>query len=236
MDTAAQISLTTWNSDVYEPSDDSFALVDALLEQLPTILREHTPRIVVEVGCGSGYVITSAARALRAAAAAAAGAPAGGAAGGPARGGGCSFVAVDVSGPALAATARTLAAHEVAGVDLVRSDLLTPLSRRLQGCVDLLLFNPPYVPTPDDELLRPGIARAWAGGHRGRLVIDRLLPLLPALLAPGGSCLMVTVLENEPEGIISEMAALGLAGSVVLQRFADEECLKIVRLQKPAAG
>ncbi|KIZ03071.1 Methyltransferase small, partial [Monoraphidium neglectum] len=191
---------------------DSFALVDALLQQLPGIVKAGSPRVVLEVGCGSGYVICSAAIALRQAAAAADRTP------------GSSFLAVDISAPALAATARTLAAHEVSGVDLVRSDLLGPLSTRLQGCIDLLLFNPPYVPTPDEEVERDGIARAWAGGYRGRRVIDRVLPLLPDLLAPGGHFFMVTVLENEPEG------------AVVLQRGADEECLKILHLRKDAGA
>ena len=38
------------------------------------------------------------------------------------------------------------------------------------------IFNPPYVPTPDDELTRTDIARAWAGGNRGRAIIDKFLP------------------------------------------------------------
>lgn len=233
-------------------------------------------RSVLEVGCGSGYVICSAALALAAAAPAAC----------------ASFAAVDINPAALAATAATLAAHGVAGVDLIQCDLLTPLARRLAGAVDLLvsgkksgrlgpiaqralpcmrrsplpcirklphpqiypqpglaltphthhpppffarnnpspqrfnppypsphidhpppcftfalctppqLFNPPYVPTPAEEVSRNGIARAWAGGDRGRVVIDRLLPQLPALLAPGGSCLMVTVQENDPDGAL----------------------------------
>jgi len=75
------------------------------------------------------------------------------------------------------------------------------------------LFNPPYVPTPDEEVERDGIARAWAGGHRGRRVIDRLLPHLGGLLAPGGHCFMVTVLENEPEDIIRQLAAQGISGN-----------------------
>ena len=38
------------------------------------------------------------------------------------------------------------------------------------------MFNPPYVPTPVEEVTQPGIARAWAGGPEGRQVIDAFLP------------------------------------------------------------
>jgi release factor glutamine methyltransferase len=64
----------------------------------------------------------------------------------------------------------------------------------------LLLFNPPYVPTPEEEVERGGIAAAWAGGWKGRRVIDRLIPLVPELLSENGEMLMVTVPDNDPKG------------------------------------
>ena len=41
------------------------------------------------------------------------------------------------------------------------------VERRLEGNVDLLLFNPPYVPTPSIEVGGTGIEAAWAGGEDG---------------------------------------------------------------------
>ncbi|KAJ7401473.1 hypothetical protein BTVI_95649 [Pitangus sulphuratus] len=50
----------------------------------------------------------------------------------------------------------------------VITDLVKGLSPRLNGKVDLLLFNPPYVVTPSEEVKGRGIEVSWAGGKQGR--------------------------------------------------------------------
>ena len=47
---------------------------------------------------------------------------------------------------------------------------------RLAGQVDVLLFNPPYVPSDESEMQGRDLSRAWAGGVDGRQVLDQLLP------------------------------------------------------------
>lgn len=48
-------------------------------------------------------------------------------------------------------TRDTLAAHGLQA-DVVVTDLVHGLEKRLAGSVDVLLFNPPYVPTPEYEV------------------------------------------------------------------------------------
>ncbi len=66
-------------------------------------------------------------------------------------------------------------------IECVKTDLLTTLKNRDFGEIDVLLFNPPYVPSEHTDIstkLVTGIDAAWAGGKRGREVLDRLLPQL----------------------------------------------------------
>jgi release factor glutamine methyltransferase len=63
-------------------------------------------------------------------------------------------------------------------VDIIRTHLVDALLDGLKNNVDVLIFNPPYVPTPEEEVGGCGIEAAWAGGENGRVVIDKFLPLV----------------------------------------------------------
>ena len=77
---------------------------------------------------------------------------------------------------------------------------------RLAGKVDVILFNPPYVPTPDDEVGGNGIEASWAGGKDGRVVLDKALPQIARLLSwPNGAAYIITVDDNMPEELAGRL-------------------------------
>lgn len=77
------------------------------------------------------------------------------------------------------------AAHE-RGVSAVRTDLVAALD----ATFDLVVFNPPYLPstdeTPDDSM-----SHALGGGETGRETAERFLEDVKRVLAPEGSVLLV---------------------------------------------
>jgi release factor glutamine methyltransferase len=155
---------------------------------------------------------------------------------GEVKGTGGQFVcyATDLNPDAVAATTSTAEAHGVsARVEVVRCDLMGPLKQRLRGTVDLLLFNPPYVLTPSEEVGRGGIAAAWAGGIDGREVLDRLLPDIGGMLAPGGTFLLLLLEQNKPKEVAAVLEAQGLTCKMMATCSADEERLHVMRALKP---
>ncbi|XP_018835674.1 methyltransferase N6AMT1-like isoform X2 [Juglans regia] len=205
----AQISLVSRHREVYEPCDDSFALVDALLADRNNLL-EHHPTLCMEVGCGSGYIITSLALMLGQKAA------------------GVHYIATDVNPHAVRVTNETLEAHGV-HAELLATDIASGLEMRLAGLVDVMVVNPPYVPTPQDEVGREGIASAWAGGENGRRVIDKILPIADNLLSDKGWLYMVMLTANNPSEICLQMREKGYAARIVIQRSTEEESLHVIK-------
>jgi release factor glutamine methyltransferase len=136
------------SAQIYEPAEDSFLLIDALEEDL-MFLQSMKPSVCVEIGSGSGVVITAVANAL---------------------GTNSRCIAVDINPVACTVTQGT-AQLNGAEVEVVAMDLLSGF--HWDNRIDVLIFNPPYVVTPSEEIWSKehgDISRAWAGGKRGREV------------------------------------------------------------------
>ena len=117
--------------------------------------------------------------------------------------------------------------------DILRSDCLTGLTDRLTGLVDLLICNPPYVETQEQEEGSDDIRASWAGGAVGRSLTDRVLSLLPRLLSKNGFSLIVLEQCNKPLDLMKEAGEkFDLKSSIVLQRRAGREFLSVVKFSR----
>lgn len=226
------LSEPRFRQQVYEPEADTFLFLEALEKDQEFLRTQVRHKRCVEVGCGSGTVITHLFAILMAPQ--------------------CpseqpvstQFAVVDVNPVALEATALTwestirkyfgpLASTSFGHNDLTAvpsgklvssihtveeeddtsvsqsdlpcvlqrycGDLLSPLPNDV--LFDVILFNPPYVPTSMEELQdaidqKDLITAAWCGGPQGRVVLDRFLDMLPKYLAPTGACYIVLIKEN----------------------------------------
>jgi release factor glutamine methyltransferase len=73
------------------------------------------------------------------------------------------------------------------GVNAVRTDLY----KGIRGQFDVVIFNPPYLPTEENERLHTWLNRAFDGGPTGRAEIDRFLDNIGTILPPCGRVLTV---------------------------------------------
>lgn len=209
---------------IYEPAEDSYLLLDTLSSVSETAyLSARFPisslsPLVTEIGTGSGVVLAFAnAHAVHIF--------------------GRSDIltlGIDINIHACRATAETIAiAGSEQKVDGKRSgsyvgnvvgDLQNGLRR---GVVDVLIFNPPYVPTPDLPTLpvsekdesreaansRPSDARpsyeddsaflalSYAGGEDGMETTNRMLDALPYVLSERGVAYILLCAHNKPEAV-----------------------------------
>jgi len=136
----------------------------------------------------------------------------------------------DINPIAAETCAKTAAQNKVPFQDVVVMDLETAM---VKGKMDVLIFNPPYVDTPSEEIESSLIARSWAGGKDGREVLDRLLPKVSDLLSGGGAFYLIAIKENRPNEICKALVASGMySASVIAARKAKNEELVVIKALK----
>ncbi|KAG5313726.1 HEMK2 methyltransferase, partial [Acromyrmex insinuator] len=194
---------------VYEPSEDSYLLVDALEADLE-ILHAMKPRICLEIGSGSGIVITALAMALKRH--------------------NVQFIAIDINPDACRATRRTSLINSV-DVDILQMNLLDCI--RIKYTFDIILFNPPYVVTEYNEVIDDRLVfKTWAGGKNGRQVMEQVFTIIPKILSDAGLFYLVVIKENDPEYILSAFKKLNMSGEIVHERKVRGEHLYVLRFCK----
>ena len=73
------------------------------------------------------------------------------------------------------------------GLEVVRADLFGGLKAKF----DLVIFNPPYLPTKEEERASGWINYALDGGKNGRETINKFIEMLKDHLNPNGRCLLL---------------------------------------------
>lgn len=168
---------------VYEPSDDSWLFMDALAEE-KIFLEALNPLICVEIGVGSGVLSACLSKIIDSK--------------------NVCFVGTDINPHALQLTRKTFEEDHIPVFELVRTSLVDGCDK-LKGNVDVLLFNPPYVLSSDDEIIsKDWILRACSGGKDGRRIIDLLLPKVESLLSRRGISVLCYFINNRSILFVSD--------------------------------
>jgi release factor glutamine methyltransferase len=128
-----------------------------------------------------------------------------------ARAGAATVTAVDLSTQAIAAAWLN---SRIRGIplELIRGDFTRLVGGRT---FDVVLSNPPYVPSRDKNVPITGPQRAWDAGCDGRAVLDRLCVSLPFLLNQRGTALIVHSVMCGTDVTLNQLRGLGLKASVV---------------------
>jgi release factor glutamine methyltransferase len=106
---------------------------------------------------------------------------------------------------------------------LVVKGVLSDLFSNVQGQFDLVVFNPPYLPSEGFE------DKAVDGGKKGRVLIRKFLTTLPAHLEPNGTALLLLSSQNEPASLAKEYPDFDF--SIVAKRALFFEELRVLSLR-----
>ncbi|ANP47877.1 peptide chain release factor N(5)-glutamine methyltransferase [Candidatus Viadribacter manganicus] len=177
------------NEHVLTPRPETEFVVEAGLQET---LPADAPHRILDLGAGSGAIILALLKDRPNA----------------------TGVAVDVSDRALEMVHKNAAELGVADRIEIRSG---DWAKHINERFDLVVSNPPYIPTADIDGLAPEVSRfeprlALDGGPDGMIAYRIITAALPRLLKPGGAFALEVGL-GQAEGVKAMAEAAGLAAS-----------------------
>lgn len=134
-------------------------------------------------------------------------------------------IATDINFNAIELAEKNLIANNIKNVQLVFGNLFEPVKNKK---FDTILFNTPYLPTEECEVLEDNLNYAFDGGLDGRKVIDMFLDEVKYHLNDKGKIQMIQSSLADIEKTISKLESLRFKTEIASsEKFFFEEIVLI---------
>jgi len=94
---------------------------------------------------------------------------------------------------------------------------------------DVIIFNPPYLPTSEAEARQGWLEKAWAGGPTGREIVDVFLKEAPKHLKRPGKILLVQSTLSDVTRTVRLLKEYGLEPKILAEKKLDFESIKLIQ-------
>ena len=146
---------------------------------------------------------------------------------------GSGYVAAELVGRAAQGVTTDINPHAVEcararGLAAVRTDLFAGLS----GPFDLVIFNPPYLPTAPEERIDDWLEHALDGGPTGRAAIERFIADVGRVLTLPGRILLLVSSLTGPDAVRELFAARGFVSFIIDSEPLEGETLFVLRAMR----
>lgn len=135
-------------------------------------------------------------------------------------------LAVDINPYALETAKKNAEINKIKNIEFRESNLFEKIKSIEK--FNLIIFNPPYIPSDEKDLL----GRAWAGGEKGRETIDKFIEQAPHHLLPGGRIMLLLSSINEPDEVIKKLEEKKLTVTITARKKLFFEELLILKASK----
>ncbi|MBT8507118.1 methylase [Methanomicrobiaceae archaeon CYW5] len=117
-------------------------------------------------------------------------------------------------------------------VEVIRTDLASGLCHQF----DVVLFNPPYLPTAPGERIDDWLEHALDGGEDGRDSIRRFADILSDIIAPHGRALLLISDLTGIDEVRQIFSRQGFLTFIVAQTVVEGERLIVLRIIHDLCG
>jgi release factor glutamine methyltransferase len=113
------------------------------------------------------------------------------------------------------------------GIEVIRTDMFAGICKK--HTFDLIIFNPPYLPTSENEKVPGWLNYAFDGGIDGRDAIGSFLNKACSYLAPGGTVMLLISSLTGIGEVRKEMEEQGFQTEIVASAKCSFEELVVVK-------